>query len=195
MQSIKQKLATTMMLIVVAVWRIFPAPAQGTVVAEAVPSNATPSFGATITVDINIDVSGTNPAQLLGSFTGTLQWNPEVLRYVSHSNIKAPFTGVVNTNVALSGRLTFNGANINGAAGKPNVLTVTYTVVGGNGATTALDLSFTDMLAAATFVNLMPILTIRDGSIRTAVREGNHAAALPKDFALGQNFPNPFSSS
>jgi len=26
-------------------------------------------------------------------------------------------------------------------------------------------------------------------------RESNHAAALPKDFVLGQNLPNPFSSS
>ncbi len=191
MKSFKTKLAVTFgyLLALALIWGATPASAQGVVFAEAAPSNAHPSGGETITVDINIDVSGTNPARKLGSFTGSLRWNLEAIKYVSHSGIKAPFTGVVNDIDAASGKLSFNGANPSGADGKSNVLTVTFIVYGPN----TLDLEFTAMLSALDFTNLMPILTVTDGSIITAVTEHNEVAALPKEFALGQNYPNPFN--
>jgi hypothetical protein len=58
-----------------------------------------------------------------------------------------------------------------------------------------LDLEFTAMLAALDFSNLVPLLTVRDGSIITAIRERNEDTALPEDFVLGQNFPNPLRAS
>jgi hypothetical protein len=168
--------------------------AQGVVVAETVPSDPTPAQGATITVDINIDVSGTDPAKLLGSFTGSLKWDRELIQYVGYDGVKAPFTGVVNVmNAGAIGAILFNGANAAGAAGKSNVLTVTFTATSPNGLNVALDLEFTAMLAALDFTDLMPLLTVNDGSITTAIAGGNQDAALPKDFALGQNFPNPFN--
>jgi hypothetical protein len=166
--------------------------AQGTVVAEAVPSNATPARGATITVNVNIDVSATDPEKLLGSFTGSLRWDRELLKYESHDGTKAPFTGVVNVfDAGGLGEITFNGANANGAAGKSNVLTVTFTAISPNGITVELDLEFTAMLAALDFTNLMPLLTVTDGAIVTAVSAED--VNLPTDFALDQNYPNPFN--
>ncbi len=195
MNNSKRSAAFMLSLIVMGVlWNATPTFAQGQVVAEAVPSDATPARGETITVDINIDVSGTNPAKLLGSFTGTLKWDREFIRYVGHSGTKAPFTGVVNVmDAGGTGTISFNGANPNGAAGKSNVLTVTFTATSPNGVSVVLDLEFTAMLAALDFTNLMPLLTVNDGSIITAVRARNEDATLPKDFALRQNFPNPFN--
>jgi hypothetical protein len=170
--------------------------AQGTVTAESLPSAATAATGATITADINIDLSQTSPAQLLGSFSGTLSWNPAVLGFVSHSGVKTGFTGVVGTANTASGQLTFNGANPTGAAGKSNVLAVTFNVIGTNGASTALDLEFSAMTAALTFANLLPILTVTDGAITimtTSVKDAAVNAEIPTAYALRQNHPNPFS--
>jgi len=167
--------------------------AQGTVAAEAVPSLAMPRNGATITVEINIDVSGTSPAQLLGSFSGTLRWDPAVLGYVSHSGVKAGFTGAVGTGNTATGQLTFNGANPSGAAGKSNVLTVTFTAIGAHNSSSALDLGFSAMSAALTFANLLGILSVTDGAITTSVKERSHQAEIPQAYALLQNHPNPFN--
>jgi hypothetical protein len=165
------------------------ASAQGVVTAEAVPSKANPSGGETITVDINIDVSGTNPARKLGSFTGTLQWNLEAIKYVSHSGVKTPFTGVVNDQNTGSGKLSFNGAYPSGATGKSNVLTVTFIVYGPN----TVDLNFTAMLSALDFTHRVPILTVNDAALVTGIEEQGSETALPEEFALGQNYPNPFN--
>ncbi len=189
--SHSKRLLSTMLVLMFALelaWGVSPTRAQGVVVAEAVPSDPSPAAGSTITVDINIDVSGTNPARKLGSFTGSLQWNLEAVKYVSHSGVKAPFTGVVNDQNTASGKLSFNGAYPSGASGKSNVLTVTFIVNGPN----IMDLDFTAMLAAVDFTDLMPILTINDASFTTAIDE-REDAALPKEFALGQNYPNPFN--
>jgi hypothetical protein len=170
--------------------------AQGTVTAESLPSVATAATGATITADVNIDLSQTSPAQLLGSFSGTLRWNPAVLGFVSHSGVKAGFTGVVGTGNTASGQLTFNGANPAGAAGKSNVLTVTFNVIGTNGASTMLDLEFSAMTAALTFANLLPLLTVTDGSVTimtTSVKDAVANAEIPTAYALRQNHPNPFN--
>lgn len=142
-----------------------PLMAQGSVAAESTPSNSLPGTGAQITVNINIDVSKTSPAELLGSFSGSLKWNSTVLSFVSHSNLKGGFTGVVNAAGASNGVLEFNGANPSGAGGKLNVLTVTFNVIGASGARSTLDLEFSAMTAAVTFKNFLPILTIKDGAV------------------------------
>ncbi len=170
--------------------------AQNMVKAESAPSAATAAPGATITVDLNIDLSQTAPAQLLGSFSGTLGWNAAVLSFANHSGVKAGFTGVVGTTNTANGQLSFNGANVMGAGGKVNVLTITFNVAGSNGASTVLDLEFSAMTAALTFTNLMPILTVTDGAVAintTSVKEASAQTSIPAAFALLQNHPNPFS--
>ncbi|NLX37046.1 MAG: hypothetical protein GXY68_10195, partial [Chloroflexi bacterium] len=154
----------------------------GNVSAAATPSDATPKVGDQITVAVTIDMTGVSaPDNLLGSYTGTLTWDPTVLTYVSNSGAPIGFAGVVNTGSAASGSLTFNGANATGAAGVTVVLTVTYDVVAAG--TTALDLNFSAMAAALTFVSVLPGIVVTDGQVVAAPAEGVTATATPDDAA------------
>ncbi|MGI0014042.1 MAG: FlgD immunoglobulin-like domain containing protein, partial [Nitrososphaera sp.] len=169
--------------------------AQGVVTAEAKPSQSNPNRDAQITVDINIDGSRISPPDSVGSFTGSLRWKPAILSYVSHSGVKGNFLGLVRTTNTSTGTLGFNGVNPAGVGGKSNVLTVTFKVVGAKDSSTVLDLAFSAMATGSpAFTNLLPILTVTDGTITvadpTSVRE---RAAPPQGFRLEQNFPNPFN--
>ncbi len=142
----------------------------GTATASATPSDAAPTVGDQITVVVNIDVSSVAaPDNALGSYTGTLDWDPAILDYQSYSSAPpSGFTGVVNTTGVDSGEITFNGANTSGATGNTIVISITFDVVGEG--TSALDLDFSAMAAAGTFNSLLSVLTVNDGSV-TATEE------------------------
>jgi len=124
---------------------------------------AAPATGRQFQARLMIDVSRlVAPDSLLGSFTGSLNWNPALLSYVSHSGLTSGFTGAINTTNASAGLLEFNSANAGGAGGNVNLLSVTFNVIGMAGAAGALDLSYSDMLSAGTFRNLLPCLTVTD---------------------------------
>ena len=161
----RQLLVAVVLALVCALVSGAPAfAATGSVTSTATPSNAAPSIGQQIVVAISIDMSGVDaPDNKLGSFTGTLDWNPDVLAYNSHTGIGAGFTGVVNPANAATGRIVFNGANASGATGNVTVLSITFDVVGEG--TSALDLSYTAMAAATTFANLLPLLTVTDSQV------------------------------
>jgi hypothetical protein len=144
----------------------------GTATSTVAVSNATPGIGNSIQADININVSGVNsPNNYLGSYTGTLKWNPAVLSYQSNSGAPpSGFTGSVNTGSTGSGQITFNGANSNGSTGNTIVLHITFQVVGAG--TSALDLAYSAMAAANTFNSLISILTITDGQVNVAAPVG-----------------------
>ena len=153
-----------------------PVSAQsGTATSSATPSNATPSVGEQVVVTINIDVSGVDdPDDALGSFTGSLDWDPAVLAYDSDSDILAGFTGFVNASQSSTGHIAFNGARAAGATGDVIVLTITFDVVGAAGTYSDLELSYSAMAAATTFADLLPILTVTDGRVDV----------LPPDYTL-----------
>ena len=78
---------------------VFAADATGVVASAATASNAAPDIGMQITVTVNIDTSGVTSTGdgALGSYTGSLAWNPLVLSYDSYSGAPpAGFAGVVN---------------------------------------------------------------------------------------------------
>ncbi len=131
------------------------------VTSEAVPSDAAPRVGDTITVSVNIDIAGA----ALASYTGNLDWDPAILAYHSYSAAPpAGFTGVVNTGQAGTGHITFNGANATGSEGSIVLITITFDVVGPG--TSALDLAYDPMSAPApTFENLLPYLTVTPGQV------------------------------
>jgi uncharacterized repeat protein (TIGR02543 family) len=136
----------------------------GSVTSAATPSNATPNIGDSVVVTINIDMTGVNaPDDYLGSFTGTLDWNPAVLSFASHTSLPGGFTGNINHTDSASGHIVFNGANAEGANGNIIAFTVTFNVVGAG--TSALDLEYSALAAATTFEGLLPILTVTDGSV------------------------------
>jgi hypothetical protein len=114
-------------------------------------------------VPLSINMSGIPaPNDRLGSFSGTLSWDPALLNYVSHTPLQSGFTGAVNSSNAGAGLLEFNGANPTGVAGDVAIIGVSFEVVGTAGASGNLDLNYTDVLAAGTFLNLLPCLTVND---------------------------------
>jgi hypothetical protein len=137
---------------------------SGNATSSAVPSNSTPSVGEQVEVSISIDVTDVDaPDGALGSFSGSLAWDPAVLAYNSDSGILAGFTGVVNPS---SGNVIFNGAKPTGVTGDFIVLTITFDVVGPG--SSDLDLEYSAMAAAFTFRNLLPLLTINDGHVKVS---------------------------
>ena len=107
----------------------------------------------------------TGSSELLGSFTGSIDWDPTILSYDNNSGIQGGFTGLVNTDNAATGSLGFNGINAGGGSGTLTVLTVTFDVIGAHESSTTLDLEYSAMSAALTFVNLLPVLTVNDATI------------------------------
>ncbi|MBK6283467.1 MAG: hypothetical protein IPF54_13185 [Draconibacterium sp.] len=69
-------------------------------VTNCISIDETPLVGEVVAVDINIDMTGvTSPDKLAGSYPGTLNWDPAVLRGL-YKLYRAPptgFTGVANT--------------------------------------------------------------------------------------------------
>ncbi len=151
------------------------------VVSTVVPSDNTLNPGDTLTVAINFDMTGTT--EVLGSFTGNLNWNPARLQYVSNSGILAGFTGFVNDLNAANGTMIFNGAKALGQGGTFDVLTLKF--VAGDPGATVIDLNYTAMAAAFTFVNLLPILTVNDATI-TVLNPVNSvvSSVLPPDTTI-----------
>ncbi len=134
----------------------------GTVSSSVVVSEATPVVGSQITATIYVDMTGVSaPDNVLGSFTGSMTWDTDILTYVSNSGLSGVFSGgAVNPG---TGIITFSSAIATGASGNISLLTVTFDVTGEG--TGALDLSFTAMAATPTVTNLLPVLTITDGSV------------------------------
>ncbi len=137
------------------------------VVASLSPVSLTANSGDIITVAIDIDMSAS--AELLGSFTGSLSWNPTFLKYQSNSGIKGGFTGTINDMGATSsGQLFFNGANAAGVGGMIQILEIEFEV--GPGAA-MIDLDFSAMAAALTFVDLTPVLDINDSDVMVGIED------------------------
>ncbi len=140
-------------------------------------SNDTPGVGQQIVATIAIDVP---TGVLLGSFTGSLAWNPAVLTYVSNTNLPSGFTGNVNTANAGTGSITFNGANASGS-GDVTVTAITFNVVAAG--TSALDLNYTAMAAAVSICNMLPGVTVTDDSVTATA--ANHTVTFNANGGTG----------
>jgi uncharacterized repeat protein (TIGR02543 family) len=155
-----------LLLLSFMIGRSIPVLAQsGTATSGVTASDASPYVGEQITVSINIDVSGVNaPDNNLGGYTGTLNWDPAILSYQSHSGAPpAGFSGLVNTSNTATGQIAFNGANTTGTPGNIIILNIMFNVTGTG--TSGLDLAYSAMAAAGTFNNLLGTLTVNDGSV------------------------------
>ena len=114
----------------------------------------------TTSVSIEIDISAS--AEVLGSFTATLTWDPALLAFVSHSGVLAGFTGNVNTSNIALGTILFNGASATGVPGVFDILIVDFDVIGAVDSTGSVSASFSAMSAALTFANLLPALDVNN---------------------------------
>ena len=130
----------------------------GSVVATVITSNAMPRVGQSLVATARFDVSGVQ----LGSFGGTLDYDPAALRYVGNSGVPTGWLGVVNATTT-PGRIWFNGAQINGVTGRFVPFTVTFAAVKPGAA--KLDLSISAMAEARTFADLLPGLVVRNSTL------------------------------
>lgn len=148
------------------------------VVSSSIPSNSTPVFGEFITVAISIDMSGMAPPNnFLNSFIGSLNWDPEVLQYISNSGLLNGFVGYVNDIITPNGSMDFNGESEIGAGGVFDILEITLKVTGGAGSASALDLEYWDMNSGAQ--SLLPFLIIVAGQITVAGSNNNPPVLQP----------------
>jgi hypothetical protein len=153
--------------------------------------------------EIKIDMTGSPPPDgLLGSFTGTLNWDPSLLSYAGDSGILSGFTGVVNVD-APGGLITFNGANPTGVGGVVDILNVDFDVTGSVGSTGTSDLGFSAMAAAVTFTDLLPGLAVNDcgvmittpgllGDVNGDDLVNSTDALIILSFDAGLTIPQPF---
>lgn len=149
-----------------------------TVVSSLIPSTTYPAPGETLEVAVHVDMTGMPaPNNLLGSFTGYLNWDPLMMYYVGNSGALQGFTGSVSDLNAANGALAFNGAKATGQGGAFEVFIFYFIVAGPPGAPVNLDLDYSGMAAAQTFINLLPYLTIVDGQI-AVVGDNNNPPVL-----------------
>ncbi len=150
------------------------------IVSSAIPTDAFLSNGKEITVAININMTGMPfPDNVLGSFTGSLEWNPAILQYLSNSGILQGFTGGVNTSNAVNGQIIFNGINPFGREGVFDILFIQFRVIGSPVSTTPLNLEYSAMARQLGAVNILPFLIINDGAVTVVARPTAQFQATP----------------
>ncbi len=153
------------------------------VVVSVLPSAISAPAGSTITVSIEVDVSATS--ELLGSYSAILDWNASSLHYQSNSGLLSGFSGTINDTHTSSGQLIFNGALVSGAGGDFKILTVEFLVLS---AMSDLEVNFSAMAAAFSFVDLLPGIVINNANILVGVDD---KGKVQNNLRLNPPFPNP----
>jgi len=118
--------------------------------------------GGYVEVPVTVDMTGA-PGVRLGSYRADLRYNPAVLAYaeVRPGTFAA---ALVNSDSASSGRLRFTAIQPSGADGEITLLVAKFYVLTDTVASSAVELSFDEMSAAGTFEDLLPILSVVNGS-------------------------------
>ncbi len=165
--------------------------ADKAITASALPAGGELVSGQTIDIPVTIDLSNYSKETALGSFTASLQWNPQVLEFLSWSggSSKGFQNPVVNDQDASGGLLRFAHANPYGATGVVNVLNLKFKVIGKAGSSASLSLNFTAMAAAGSFENLIPALDPNAEAEKTLIIKG-----APQEYGV-KHYPNPFNPS
>ena len=135
----------------------------GSIISGMILSDEDLAVGETLTVDVYIDVSGSD--SLLGAYTGSLNWDPLVLEYQSYSGAPPAGTsgGIVNDTNVTTGEIIFNSTFVSGASGSTTAITIDFLTVGAGSGN--LDLEFSSMSTPSPFNDLLPILTVEDETV------------------------------
>ena len=160
----------------------------GTITSSVTPVTDSANKDQPLSVSVKLDLSGMDES--LGSFTATLKWDSQVLKYISYQpGSTSGFTQLVNERQVEKGQLTFGAVNPDGADGIIHILNVVFQVIGSEGSQCDIQLTFTDMMSAKTFHDLLPYMQ----SVQTGVEHGITVGEQPKEYRIDQNFPNPFN--
>ncbi len=105
----------------------------------------------TVTVIMDMRAS----AELLGSTSVNVTWDPSVLVYQAHADGGSGVSPAVNTSYAASGLLTLTMADPNGFGGRVELLRITFSAGSASGNTGHLSLTTSEVTGAGTFTDLL----------------------------------------
>lgn len=131
-------------------------------VSRIIPSDATPFPSDDITATIHMDMAPI--ANQLGSFSGSLNWDPAVLGYTSNNGLLQGFSGNIDVSNTANGEIIFSGSKSGGVGSAFDLLEINFSVVGDANSSTVLDLSYSE-LRNASDGNLLNEAIVRDSSI------------------------------
>ncbi len=130
--------------------------------------------GSSLSVPIVVDLSQAGGAKL-GSYTARLKWNPAVLGLSCHQYWCDTLSGnfpppQINSDSVAQGVVRFTAISPAGASGLVTLVRFRFSIAFSIADTTssAVDLSFSEMSAAGTFDDLMPLLTVTSGTFCAA---------------------------
>lgn len=137
----------------------------GAAIGAVICPAATPQ-GCSIAAEVKVDMNNVLPPDhLLGAFSATLTWDPALLTYTGNSGLLSGFIGAINDLNAGSGVIIFNGAKAAGEGGLVDLLDIYLDAVGPENSQATLDLEFSVLVSAYTFVDLLPNMTVNDRNV------------------------------
>jgi hypothetical protein len=118
--------------------------------------------GDTLRVFVVVDMRAAT-GDTLGSYNAQLSWSTAALTYDTSFAVAGGFAApTINATNAASGQLRFGSADPNGSAGAFGLIEVDFR--GAAAGTSPLTLTLTDLSAAKTFAQLLPVAVIVSGS-------------------------------
>jgi PKD repeat protein len=121
-------------------------------------SNVTLTRECVLVCTVQVDISQ-NPERL-GSFTGRLDYSSR-LSFLAASPILSDFTGNVVVD-EINRRIDFNGARPAGRNGVVDLLILEFAITGPLNTNAFINMSFSAMAAANTFIDLLPQLSVEN---------------------------------
>lgn len=115
-------------------------------------------------IEIEVVVELSSRSEKLGAYEVRLAWDAEVLEF--QEVLAGETAGFTSPKAqAVSGELVFLNFNALGAGGEVSLIKVRFEVVGEAEQSSPLNLSFTDLVAAETFTDLLPQLQVQSATI------------------------------
>ena len=161
-------------------------PLQAQVRAFIDPDTSLVGINQEFTVTVELEML--DEEKKLGSFSGTLSWNPERVEYKESSAVLFPFEGKTNLSTT-DGTLAFNGLNPLGSEGRSPILELTFRSLGSS---TNLDLDFKTVASALSFEQLVTNLAVKDGTVSV---DADISVSTLQELTSTWNlsvYPNPF---
>jgi Abnormal spindle-like microcephaly-assoc'd, ASPM-SPD-2-Hydin len=157
----------------------------GRITASATSNVSNPTPGSSITVDVRVDMREANPpADLLQSYQASLSWDPAVLDFHGFSQGEQPWSSPVSISQS-SGNATWHDVATAAVGGTFLILQLKFSVIGGAGSSTNLNLEFSRM-EGKDVERLLPLLTTSGSTVTISAQAGPpDIAVTPASFTYG----------
>lgn len=177
------------MVIIGGLLGLFTLPLQAQVRAFIDPDTSLVGINQEFTVTVELEML--IEEQKLGSFSGSVSWDPELVEYKESSAIFFPFEGKTRLSSS-DGVLAFNGLNPEGSEGRFPILELTFRSLDNS---TNLNLDFNTVASALTFEQLVTNLSVTDGTVSV---DSDISVSSIQELAPTWKlsvFPNPFEQT